>query len=52
MATHNRRDPAKELFWRRMLRQWQTSGLSVREFCSNHQLSQASFYWFFRVFCG
>ena len=49
MATHNRRDPAKELFWRQMLRQWQTSGLSVREFCTQQQVSQASFYFWRRI---
>ena len=38
------RDLAKERFWRRMLRQWSRSGLSVREFCNCEGLSEASFY--------
>ena len=43
MANHQR-DPRKERFWRRMLRQWRRSGLTIREFCSQHQLSEPSFY--------
>ena len=38
------RDPRKEQQWRRRLRQWQKSGLSVRAFCGLHGLSQANFY--------
>jgi transposase len=43
MANHQR-DRAKERFWRQMLRRWQRSGLSVRDFCARHQLSEANFY--------
>ena len=39
-----RRDPAKEKYWRRLLRQWQQSGLSGRDFCVEQRLSQPSFY--------
>jgi hypothetical protein len=39
-----RRDPAKERRWRRMVRRWEKSGLSVREFCDWQALSEASFY--------
>lgn len=39
-----RRDPDKERSWRRRLRQWRRSGLSVREFCDRQALSEASFY--------
>jgi hypothetical protein len=39
-----RRDPGKERSWRRRLRDWRRSGLSVREFCEWHALSEASFY--------
>jgi hypothetical protein len=39
-----RRDPGKERSWRRTLRDWRRSGLSVREFCEWHALSEASFY--------
>ena len=44
MSQGKPRDPNKEQFWRRMLRQWQRSGLSVRAFCEQHGLSQPSFY--------
>jgi transposase-like protein len=44
MSQGKPRDPRKEQFWRRMLRQWQRSGLSVRAFCEQHDLSQPSFY--------
>ncbi|SRR5579871_675673 len=37
-------DRGKELFWRRMLRQWQRSGQGVRWFCIEHDLSEQSFY--------
>ena len=43
MANHQR-DPGKERFWRRMLRRWQRSNLTVRDFCSQQQLSEPSFY--------
>jgi hypothetical protein len=39
-----RRDPAKERHWRRMVRRWRRSGLSVREFCDWQALSESSFY--------
>lgn len=38
------RDPAKERHWRRMVRQWRSSGLSVREFCDWQALSEPCFY--------
>jgi transposase len=44
MSRGKPRDPSKERFWRRMLRRWQHSGLSVRAFCAQHDLSQPSFY--------
>ena len=44
MSTGKPRDPNKEQFWRRMVRLWQQSGLSVRVFCDDHGLSQPSFY--------
>jgi hypothetical protein len=39
-----RRDRDKERTWRRRLRDWRRSGLSVREFCEWHALSEPSFY--------
>ncbi|MDP9179463.1 MAG: IS66 family insertion sequence element accessory protein TnpB [Gemmatimonadota bacterium] len=44
MSTGKPRDPRKERFWRRMLRQWDRSGLSARDFCQQRRLSQASLY--------
>jgi hypothetical protein len=38
-------DKSKERFWRRMLRQWQRSGQSVRAFCRSHDLAEPSFYF-------
>lgn len=44
MSTSKQRDGAKERCWRRVLRQWQKSGLAVRAFCAAQGLSEASFY--------
>ena len=44
MSQGKPRDPRKERFWRRLLRQWQRSGLSVRAFCEQHDLSEPNFY--------
>jgi hypothetical protein len=44
MARADWRDPAKEQLWRRLLDQWQRSGLSGRAFCLRHGLSEPSFY--------
>ena len=38
------RDPAREQHWRGLVSECQTSGLSVREFCSQRQLREANFY--------
>jgi hypothetical protein len=44
MSQGKPRDSRKEQQWRRWLRQWQKSGLSIRAFCALHGLSQPSFY--------
>jgi hypothetical protein len=44
-----RRDPSKERFWRRLLRLWQRSGRTIRDFCAEHEVSQPSFYAWRRV---
>ena len=47
MSTNNQRSASresKERFWRRVLRQWRGSGLSVRAFCEEQGLSEPSFY--------
>jgi transposase-like protein len=38
------RDPRKEQLWRQLLERWQHSGLSVRDFCRRHRLSEPTFY--------
>jgi transposase-like protein len=44
MAQRGGRDGGKERFWRRMVRRWRCSGLSVRAFCAEHGLTEPSFY--------
>ena len=39
-----RRDPAKEKYWRRLVRQWRRSGLTPRAFCVDRRISESSFY--------
>jgi transposase-like protein len=38
------RDPAREKYWRGLVSEWQASGLSVREFSRQRQVTEASFY--------
>src|SRR3954470_24582258 len=40
-----RRDPAREEFWRRTIRQQQSSGLAVRDFCDREGLKDWTFRW-------
>lgn len=44
MPKAQRRDPHKERYWRRLLRLWRRSGLTGRDFCAQHGLSEPSFY--------
>src|SRR5229473_5565969 len=44
MAYGKRHDRQKEQQWRRWLKEWQASGLSVRAFCERQRLSEPSFY--------
>jgi hypothetical protein len=44
MAPGKPPDPRKEQHWRRWLRLWQQSCLSVRPFCARHGLTQPRFY--------
>jgi hypothetical protein len=44
MPNPRRRDPVKERYWRRWLRLWRRSGLSVRAFCAQHGLPESGFY--------
>jgi hypothetical protein len=40
-----RRDPARERFWRRAIRDQQRSGLSVRDYCKREGLKDGAFRW-------
>jgi transposase-like protein len=42
------RDPQRERLWRRTMSAWQSSGLSVRQYCLGHGLTEASFYYWRR----
>lgn len=47
MAKHP--DAAKQAWWLDLIRRWQRSQFSVREFCQRHQVSEASFFSWRRV---
>ena len=49
MSTSKHRSGSKELFWRRVIRQWDRGELSVRAFCRTHGLSEPSFYAWRRI---
>jgi len=38
------RDRGKERFWREMVQRWRQSGVTIRDFCDAHGLSEPSFY--------
>jgi hypothetical protein len=44
MARRGERDVDKERFWRRVVRRWRGGGLTIRAFCAEHRLTEASFY--------
>jgi hypothetical protein len=44
MSTTNQRYSSKERFWRRLVRQWRKSGLTIRAFCADRQVSEPNFY--------
>ena len=44
MSTNKAQSSSKEQWWRRQVRQWRSSGLSVRAFCAAQGLSEPSFY--------
>jgi hypothetical protein len=48
MSQGKPRDARKEQRWRRWIRQWQRSGLSVQAFCSQHDLIPSNFYFWRR----
>jgi hypothetical protein len=44
MARRGGRDGGKAQFWRRVLRDWRGSDLTIRDFCTRRGLSEPSFY--------
>jgi transposase-like protein len=52
MSNPKQRDPRKERFWRRTLEQWRRSGLTIRDFCRCHGLSEPTFYAWRRTLDG
>jgi hypothetical protein len=44
MARNGERDPRRERFWRVVLRKQRRSGLTVRAYCGQEQISEASYY--------
>jgi hypothetical protein len=37
------RNGAKVRSWRRMIQQWRRSGMTIRDFCVEHEVSEPSF---------
>jgi hypothetical protein len=48
MAQGKSRDRKRERLWRRLLRRQQLSGLTVRDFCSQHGLAESAFHFWRR----
>jgi hypothetical protein len=44
MSLRNPRDRGKERLWRRALREWRKTGLSIRDFCRKEGLAEGNFY--------
>jgi transposase len=44
MSIGKPRDVQKERFWRKAIRRWRTSGLSVRSYCQLSALSETNFH--------
>src|SRR5690349_7997872 len=44
MSTRHSRDPKRERRWRDLIARWERSDLTVRDFCSDHRVSEPSFY--------
>ena len=44
-----RSDPGKQERWLDLIRRWQGSQITIREFCERHQVSEASFFSWRRV---
>jgi transposase len=44
MSKEKRSEEDQEQFWRMAIETWQTSGLSIRQFCKDEGLSEPQFY--------
>jgi hypothetical protein len=49
MARGAKRNHRKEQFWRRVLREWRRSELTIRDFCFERHVSEASFFAWRRI---
>jgi hypothetical protein len=49
MARGSKRNHRKEQFWRRLLRDWRRSELTIRDFCFEHHVSESSFFAWRRI---
>lgn len=49
MPRRGERDRGKERFWRRRIRQWRRSGMTIRGFCAAHGLAEPSFHFWRRT---
>ena len=47
--SRNERDVEKERYWRQVIREAARSGLSIREFCRQHDLKESRFHWWQRT---
>lgn len=45
---HKQRDPKKEALWRRLVRRQARSGMTVRAWCLDRQVKEATFHWWRR----
>ena len=44
MGNRHHRDAEKEIYWRSILRKFETSGMSVRAFCAKEKIQESMFY--------
>ena len=48
MSSSKRRDVEKERYWKKVIREAARSGLSIREYCRQHDLRESQFHWWQR----
>ncbi len=52
MSNEQKSDTDQLQFWQMVIETWQSSGLSVRQFCAKEGLTEASFYFWRKKFAG